>query len=346
MSCNKNPMMRTSTDHEAWLASGAEPPITSELPIVDAHLHSWHRGEQRYFVEEFARDLAASGHRVVATVATDCGAMYRSEGPAHLRSVGETEFMVGMSAIAASGKYTDCRVAASIVAHADLTLGEKTRELLEAHRDAANGRLVGVRHTAKWDEDPVVRGSIGPGRAGLYTESIFQAGFKLLAEMGLVFDASIYHPQLPDVIALAHAHPEVPIVVIHSASPLGFGSYSGRGALVHADWLTHMRELAKCPNAYVKLGGLLMCLRNYDPATADRPISSEQLAALWRPYIEPCIDLFGAQRCMVAGNYPVDRAGLPYGTIWNMFKRITAGCSEQEKRWIFSDTAKHLYRIE
>jgi predicted TIM-barrel fold metal-dependent hydrolase len=49
---------------------------------------------------------------------------------------------------------------------------------------------------------------------------------------------------------------------------------------------------------------------------------------------------------MVAGNYPVDRIGLPYGTIWNMFKRITKGCSDEEKRWIYSDTAKQLYRIQ
>jgi predicted TIM-barrel fold metal-dependent hydrolase len=164
--------------------------------------------------------------------------------------------MVGMSAIAASGKYTDCRVGASIVANADLTLGDRTRELLEAHRAAANGRLVGVRHTAKWDQDLVIRGTIGPGRAGLYLEPNFQAGFKLLGEMGMMFDASIYHPQLPDVIALARANPQVPIVVIRSASPLCFGRFAGQEKQVHRDRLQDMKELATCPNVSVGFGGL------------------------------------------------------------------------------------------
>jgi L-fuconolactonase len=48
---------------------------------------------------------------------------------------------------------------------------------------------------------------------------------------------------------------------------------------------------------------------------------------------------------MVASNFPVDKAGFGYGTVWNMFKRITAGCSPAEKKAIFSGTAGRIYRI-
>jgi L-fuconolactonase len=48
---------------------------------------------------------------------------------------------------------------------------------------------------------------------------------------------------------------------------------------------------------------------------------------------------------MVSSNFPVDKAGIPYGTIWNMFKRITAGCSADEKRLLFAGTAKRVYRL-
>ena len=92
--------------------------------------------------------------------------------------------------------------------------------------------------------------------------------------------------------------------------------------------------------------GLLMNLANFDFSVAPSPPTSAQLAELWRPYIEPCIELFGAHRCMVSSNFPVDKAGVTYGTLWNMFKRLTAGCSEHEKALIYSETAKRVYRLD
>jgi L-fuconolactonase len=331
-----------------WLARAIqEPVIEPELCIIDPHMHLWdHKSGYKYFVEEFARDVATSGHNVEATVFIECHSMYRANGPAHLKCVGETEFAVGMAAMAASGKYTSCSIAAAIVGFADLTLGERTRETLEAHIEAANGRFRGVRQRAKWDPDPVVRGSVGGDRPGLYLDPVFGEGLDLLTSEGLAFEASIFHPQLPDVVALARAHPDANIVVVHTGSPVGHSSYLGKEAEVHATWLAGMTELAKCPNVSIKMGGLLMCLGNFNFTTSEAPPTSDQLAQLWRPYIEPCIELFGAQRCMASSNYPVEKAGVPYGTLWNMFKRLTAGCSVEEKRMIFSGTARRVYRLD
>jgi predicted TIM-barrel fold metal-dependent hydrolase len=338
----------TRAPNEAWLALAVpEPAIEPELPIVDPHVHFWHhKSGYRYFVEEFARDVAASGHNIEATVFEECNAFYRASGPEHLSYVGETEFAVGQAAIAASGKYTACRAAAAIVGFADLTLAERTSETLEAHVAAANGRFRGVRQRAKWDPDPAVRGPVSADGPGLYLQPGFGKGLDLLASMGLAFDASIFHPQLPEVTALARAHPQASIVVIHSGSPVGHSSYQGKEAKVHATWLAGMAELAQCPNVTIKMGGLLMCLGNFDFTAAPMPPTSEQLAALWRPYIEPCIELFGADRCMVSSNFPVDKAGMTYGTLWNTFKRITASCSADEKKSVFAGTAKRVYRIE
>ena len=47
------------------------------------------------------------------------------------------------------------------------------------------------------------------------------------------------------MVSLAQAHPDASIVVIHTASPLGFGSYAGKERQVHADWLTGMKERAE-----------------------------------------------------------------------------------------------------
>lgn len=336
---------------EAWLAKALpEEAIDATLPIVDAHVHyhiSHHRTGYRYTTEEFARDVAACGHAIEASVFVECNSTNRARGPEHLRAVGETEFAVGMAAMADSGKFGPACAAAAIVAHADLTLDEELLiEALEAHRDAANGRLRGVRQRAKWDPDPVVAGPVRALQPGLFLQPDFRRGLARLTRMGLAFDASVFHPQIPDVVSLARALPEANIVIIHTASPVGFGAYSGRQAEVHANWLACMREVAKCPNVTIKLGGLLMSLGNFDFTVADRPPTSEELASMWRPYIEGCVELLGAGRCMVSSNFPVEKAGVPYGTLWNTFKRLTASCSADEKKLLFAGTAKRVYRME
>ncbi|RZL88925.1 MAG: amidohydrolase [Variovorax sp.] len=339
----------TQRPNEEWLARAApEAALEPDLPIIDPHLHFWHhKSGYRYFVEEFARDAAESGHNIEGTVFVECNAMYRSSGPEHLKPVGETEFAVGMAAMADNGKYTQARAAAGIVAYADLTMDPGLlRETLEAHREAANGRLRGIRQRAKWDADPVIAGPVRAGKRELFLDADFRRGLAEVTKMGLSFDASIFHPQLPELVSLARAHPDANIVVIHTASPLGFGCYSGRGQQVQADWRAGMEELARCNNVTVKMGGLLMCLGNFDFSKADAPPTSAQLADLWRPYIEPCIEMFGPDRCMVSSNYPVEKAGVTYGATWNMFKRLTAGYSPDEKRKLFADTARRVYRLD
>jgi predicted TIM-barrel fold metal-dependent hydrolase len=347
MSAETTVFGQTQPPNEQWLSRAApEHALDPDISIVDAHVHFWHhKSGYKYFVEEFAHDVAASGHRIEATIFVECNAMYRADGPDHLKSVGETEFAVGMASMGSSGKYTSCRTATGIIAFADLMLGERTREALEAHLEAANGRLRGVRQRAKWDADPIVKGPVSADRSGLYLEPTFGEGLDMLTAMGLSFDASIFHPQIPDVTALARAHPDANIVLIHSGSPVGHGSYAGKEAETRANWHASMKELAKCPNVSIKMGGILMCLGNFDFSKEPAPPTSARLVDLWRPFIEPCIELFGADRCMVSSNFPVDKAGLGYGVVWNMFKRITAGCSAHEKQMIFNGTAKRVYRV-
>lgn len=332
--------------NEAWLARAEpEPVLDPDLPIIDTHLHLWDFGGYRYFLDQYVRDLETCGHNIQASVFVECFMMYRAHGPDHLKYVGETEFAVGIAAMAASGKYTNSRVASAIVGYADLTLGERTRETVQAHVEAANGRFRGVRQRAKWDADPVVKGKYSADRPGLYLEHEFGKGIDVLTSFGLAFDASIYHPQIPDVTALARAHPDANIVLIHSGSPVGHGTYAGRDKENHDTWLRGMRDLARCPNVSVKLGGILMNLANFDFTTAASPPTSRQLADLWRPYIEPCIELFGAERCMVSSNFPVDKASFGYRTVWNMFKHIASGCTADEKNSLFGDTARRVYQI-
>ncbi|NDZ18867.1 amidohydrolase [Variovorax sp. WS11] len=347
MQKSASPFSGPRPPNEDWLRRALpEAPIDPTLPIVDPHVHFWELSSgYRYFLEEFARDVAACGHNIRSTIFVECNSMYRRSGPAHLHCVGETEFAVGMAAMADSGKYTSTRAAQGIIGFADLALGDRAADVLDAQLAAGNGRLKGIRQRAKWDADPAVRGAMHADGPGLYLRPTFSKGIDRLVERGLLFEASIFHTQIGDVVELARAHPDCSIVVNHSGSPVGHSSYAEKLNEVHATWLTGMRELARCSNVSIKMGGLLMCLGNFDFTVAPRPPTSEELASLWRPYIEPCIELFGAGRCMVSSNFPVEKVGVPYGTVWNMFKRLTAGCTEHEKRQIFSETARRVYSL-
>jgi predicted TIM-barrel fold metal-dependent hydrolase len=106
-----------------------------------------------------------------------------------------------------------------------------------------------------------------------------------------------------------------------------------------------MVELAQCPNVSMKLGGMLMRAALLDYQAAQRPPSSEELAALWRPYMETCIELFGAHRCMFESNFPVEKMGIGWVALWNAFKRIASGASADEKLALFHDTAQRVYRL-
>jgi L-fuconolactonase len=132
---------------------------------------------------------------------------------------------------------------------------------------------------------------------------------------------------------------------VHCGGPLGYGPYEGKRDEVFRTWKAGVTELAQCPNVTMKLGGMMMRLAAYDYRTAPAPPTSEELAGLWRPYIETCIELFGADRCMFESNFPVDKMGIGWAALWNAFKRITSGASADEKRALFSSTAERVYRV-
>lgn len=343
----------------------SEPILEPDLPIVDPHHHLWDRrsvltppaaGDHgftrmlhlcaRYLLDELLADTG-SGHKVIGTVFVECNSMRRKDGPAEMRTVGETEFVNGVAAMSASGLYGETRACAGIVGHTNLCLPPETVDrVLRAHIAAGGDRFRGIRHTGAHDEDPAVLGPLnGRAAAGLYGSAEFRAGFARLAPNGLSFDAWVLEPQIPDVTALARAFPETTIVLDHVGTPLGIGRYTGQRDERFATWRRNMQELAGCPNVYLKLGGLAMPFCGFPSFMSDPAAPSEQLAREWAPYIDACIDDFGAERCMFESNFPVDMGSCSYSTLWNAFKRIAARRSPEERRALFAGTAIRAYRL-
>jgi L-fuconolactonase len=325
-----------------WLALHDEPALWPELPIVDAHHHLWAHPE-RYLLEEFGADVA-DGHDVVATVYVQAASHYRTDGPARFAPLGETEFASATARRAlAEGRRT--RVCAGIVGYADLR-DEAVEEVLKGHIAIDPLRFKGIRQATARDVDArLVNPRMGTSQ-GLYLAPAFRRGYAQLARLGLSFDAWALHPQLGDVLDLARAFPETTLVLDHIGAPLGAGRFRGRHDEVRPVWLASIRALAACPNVVVKLGGLGLPVLGFELGRGDaKPLDSLELANRMRPWIEPCIEAFGTQRCMFESNFPVDRCAFRYKLCWNAFKRLAEGCSEAERKDLFSGTASRVYRL-
>ena len=339
--------------------------LEPDLPIIDPHHHLWDRPPSllaampppkhgfehvirmspRYLLDELRADMER-GHNVIGTVYMECGSFYRAAAEAHLRPVGETEAVNGFAAIGASNLYGAARPCAGIVGTADLKRGEAAAEVLRAHIAAGGGRFRGVRQSASSDADPDVLGPLHRQGPGLYLQDDFRRGFAQLAPLELSFDAWMLEPQLPDLVSLARAFPETTIVLDHVGTPLGIGSYAGKRDARFGAWRDNILELAKSPKVNVKLGGLAMVFPGFASFMAKPAASSQALADEWKPYIETCIEAFGAERCMFESNFPVDIGSCTYDVLWNAFKVLAKGAGAEEKTALFSGTASRVYRLD
>ena len=331
-----------SSDHKTWLAAHREDPIDPDEAICDPHHHLWEHETNNYMLEELWDDTGA-GHNVVSTVFVECMSGYRSDGPEQLRPVGETDFVRAVAERSAQGE-DGAAVISGIVSFADLTLGDAVEEVLAAHDAAGGGLFRGIRHAATWDESPKVHNGHTKPPQHLLVDETFGKGLATLGRMGFSFDAWVYHPQLSDVVAMARAHPEVPIVLDHLGGPIGIGPYAERRDEVLEAWRPAMAELATCDNVALKVGGIGMSLYGLGWHKRPTPPTSEELAEAWGPVIHWCIEAFGADRCMFESNFPVDKQSCSYTVLWNAFQRIAADASADERRNLFHDTAASFYR--
>lgn len=340
-------MVSRSSNHE-WLDGVVETALEPELRICDPHHHLWDFREGsvqgRYLLDEMLEDLAG-GHNVASTVFIECGTMFRADGPEPYRAVGETEFVNGIAAMAASGAYGPTRIAAGIVGTADLKIGDAAGDLLDAQIAAGNGRFRGIRLGALWHASDAIRNHRTEPPKGMLLREDFRTGFKHLAPRGLTFEAWCCHLQIPEVADLARAFPDTTIILNHFGGPLGIGPYAGKGDEVFADWKGKIDDLATCPNVMAKLGGLNMDVNGFGWEDGDAPPTSEALMQATRHYFEYTIEKFGVARCMFESNFPVDKLSCSYTVLWNSFKRLTQGYSAVEKAALFHDTAVRVYRL-
>ncbi len=334
---------------DSWLAQVQEEILEPERPIIDPHHHLWKKRFNRdYLLAELWRDTG-SGHNIVKTLFMECRAFYRREGPDHLLSVGETEFIANLARQSREDPQKQAYIA-GIVAHTDLTLAGTSEQLLlealDQHRQASGGLLRGIRHSAARDrrpEDLFIAGSAPPY---LHGKESFRRGLRIIAEQGLTYDTWHYHHQNLDFLDLARAVPECTMILDHFGTPLGVGIYKHCKDEIFQEWKQEIAEIAKCSNVFAKLGGLAMPDNGFGWHLAERPPSSDEFIKVQKKYYMHAIECFGPERCMFESNFPVDRLSINYHVLFNAYKKMVSDFNEDEKQAMFYDTAEKVYSLQ
>jgi len=135
--------------------------------------------------------------------------------------------------------------------------------------------------------------------------------------------------QLPAAPAFIDRHPAQPMVLDHIAKPVIQGAPP-------ADWVHHIREVARRPQIFCKFSGVVTEVRT--PGWRWTP-------ELLRPYFEVVLEAFGPKRLMFGSDWPVCLVASDY-LRWHRFvESCTDALTSAERAAIFGGNATVFYKL-
>ncbi len=207
----------------------------------------------------------------------------------------------------------------AIVGYADLSAPD-VADVLAAHTESA--RFRGVRQVLNRHDDP----KLNRAPQDYLADPAWARGLKRLSELGLSFDAQIYHHQAETLAGIARTLPDLEIVIDHALMP------AERDGTSIERWRDAVRLMAGCPNVSMKISGFGM---------VDNSWTTDSI----RPFALHCIETFGPARIMFGSNFPVDKLMSDYGRLWRAYDEVISGFSEDERHQMMIGAAERFYRI-
>ena len=184
--------------------------------------------------------------------------------------------------------------------------------------------LRGFRQQFHWHDNPLYR--FAP-HARQLAEPQVAKNINRLAEHGYTFDLQVFTEQMEDAAALADACPDVTFILQHA------GMLEDQSDAGWALWRASMTELAKRTNVVTKLSAFGTFIHRNDP---------EFVASM----VQETVAIFGADRCMFGSNFPIEKLWCDYADLFAAFTAATADLTEEQKNFIFNDTAARVYRLD
>lgn len=159
-----------------------------------------------------------------------------------------------------------------------------------------------------------------------FEPDIWIENWRLVASRDLSFDLQFTEEQYEKVLAALEQVAELRVAICHLASPWD------RSAEGLARWLSWMKRFAALPNTVMKISGLSMYTKHWD--------ESEFLR-----WAEAALEVFGARRCMLGSNFPVDRLYVSYDKLFAAWQSLVSRCDPDEALHLAGRSAKRFYRL-
>lgn len=195
----------------------------------------------------------------------------------------------------------------------DATLTEKTLETW-----AQNPLMVGVRNLIHNIPDP----------EWLLRQNV-RDGLSVLAEQNYTFDVvSVLPEHLALLPQLSERHPDLKMVIDHlSKPPIGLADMSA--------WKRGIEAAAENPNVYAKVSGLYSSVGELSDWTTDAI----------RPAFEFAFEVFGPERLMYGGDWPISKLAGDYVKVWQGLNPLFNELSENDSEYILGRTAYEFYGL-
>lgn len=179
---------------------------------------------------------------------------------------------------------------------------------------------------ARHAEHPNMRGIRDFAEGDYLVDPDFERGYSKLAGYGWVYDLDTEWEHFHKAAALAARHPDITMIVDHAGFP------KERTDEYFSNWRDALRDLGKVENVVIKISGLGMC---------DQRWTVDSL----RPWVQECLESFGAERAIFGTNWPLDRLYSGYGDVVQAYRTLISDLSIDEQRRVLSENAADLFRI-
>lgn len=200
-----------------------------------------------------------------------------------------------------------------VVGWVDLQSDRVEEQLAELAR---HPRFVGVRHVVQDEPDD-----------NFMLRPAFQRGIGKLRQFNLAYDLLVFPKQLPAAIRLVANFPEQRFVLDHIAKPpIAAGTLS--------PWREQLRELAKAPNVWCKVSGMVTEAK-WDGWRADD----------FRPYLDVVFAAFGVERLMFGTDWPVATLAGSYEQVHRLAADYTQSLTAEARAQFFGGNAAEFYRL-
>ena len=275
---------------------------------IDAHVHVWDLGRADY-----------------PWLTPEIGDLYRSIDFAEIEPELVSRGIDGAILVQASDEAADTAVMLDVAARHPGVLGVVAWTPLDSPDQVA-------RDLAAFADQPLVvgvRNLVHERPAGWVRRPAFVEGLVLLADHGLPLDVpTAAYPALADVAWIGNQLPGLAIVIDHLGKPP-----IGGGEAQRREWRALISDCAQNPRVVAKVSGLYAAQGALDSWTVDQV----------RPFVEDAVEIFGADRLLYGGDWPIAELAGGYARTWDAITACLAPLSPDERTAVLEGTARRVY---